>query len=649
MGNPYPKLLEPAKIGSIDVRNRIYMPSMGLNQAINGYVSQKQLDYYEERAKGGVGMIAVEVSCVRAPEGINSECMLRSDDDEFIPGLANLAEVIHKHGAKCILQISHTGRGSRKKYTGMQPVGPSAIAMPYSTSIGYGGEVPRELTVDEITKIEQCYADAANRAKIAGFDGVLIHATGYYLVVQFLSSAANKRTDQYGGDITNRARFLLEIVSRIKKTAGEDFPILTKLSIAEFGPGGGITMEEGFAFASMLQNAGVKAIEVLAGSWGFNPNEVPTSGEAKGAMLPLTEALQKTLTIPVIAEHRLFYPDLAEEALESSKASFIGMGRGLISDPELPMKIASGKIDEIRPCIGCNKCIDMQLSFGKPAVCSSNAAINKLCSEYELSSADSVKEVWIAGGGVAGLEAARVAALRGHKVTLFEKGDKLGGQVNLAFVPPFKENIIPLIDYYKVQMERCNVDVKLNNALTSDMILEGKPDAVIIATGTSPASPPIQGIDLPIVKNVKRVLEGEDTSDNVVIIGGGEIGCETAEILLNTGRKVAIIEMMPALAEKMITAHKKLLLARLESLGAEVYTSTTCKCIKDSSVIIETEGAEKELKADTVLISTGDRPNNRLYLDLENKVKEIYQIGDSTGLKSILEAVNEGYLAGRKV
>lgn len=267
MNQNYPTLLSPAKIGNVELRNRTVMAAMGMSQSTNGFVNDAVVNHYAERARGGVGMIVVEVTCVDAPLGLNTAQMLVIDDDKYIPGMTRLASAIHEEGAKAVLQISHTGRGARRKITGHQPVGPSAVAMPYSFMMGLSNEEPRELTIDEIHDIEEKYAQAALRAKKAGFDGVEIHSVGYYMGQQFLSSTANIRTDEYGGNPENRVRFHLNIIRRIRELCGDDFAIIVKFSAVEAGENAGITMEDGMYYAKRFQDVGVDALEVLAGTW----------------------------------------------------------------------------------------------------------------------------------------------------------------------------------------------------------------------------------------------------------------------------------------------------------------------------------------------------------------------------------------------
>ncbi|MDD5712533.1 MAG: FAD-dependent oxidoreductase [Smithellaceae bacterium] len=659
----FPLLLSATKIGSVELRNRIVMPAMGMNMSDGGFVNQAVINHYAERAKGGVGLIICEVTCVDAPLGLNTKNMLVIDDDKYIPGFRKLTEAIHRHGAKCFLQISHTGRGAKRKNIGDQPVGPSAVPMPYSMVIGMEGEEPRELTNAEIKAIEDKYAAAALRAKEAGFDGVEVHATGYYLVAQFLSSQANRRTDEYGGTARKRATFALNVLRKIRQKVGRDFAVIYKLSLLELGRKGGINLLDGLMYAHLLEKAGADAIEVLAMSYRAVPTkrDVPDSGQGKGLTFPLSMIAKmarvpgkserpifalgrKAITVPLIAGGRTFEPQLAERALRKKRADLVFMGRGLLAEPHLPNMIASGTYELARPCIGCGRCIDNQLQHQMSAVCSGNAVIGKTDNDYDLPTAVKKKKVLVVGGGPAGMEAARIAASRGHDVTLIEKDPRLGGQLHYATVPPHKENLVPLITYFDRQLPAAGAKVQLQRTITAEEIIASRYDAVVCATGVAPAELPIPGIKKPHVHNAKEVLRGAKTGKRIVVIGGGLVGCETAEFLLRQKKKVAIIEMFPELAGKMVAAGRTVLLGHLKILGAEIHCSSTCLEIRDQLVLVAGErGRITKLPADTVVVSVGDRPDRSLHDALQGKIPELYIIGDAARPEGIAESVAAGY------
>jgi len=643
------RLFEPARIRQMELKNRIVMPPMGTNFGTpEGYVTEQMKDYYEERAKGGVGLVTVEVTCIDSPTGKTIARQLVADDDKFIPGLSKLVEVIHRHGAKAVLQLSHAGRGARSTITHTQPVAPSAIPMPFGTLVGYEGELPRELTVSEIKDLVGKFGQAAERAKRAGFDGVMPHATGYYLVAQFLSSAANKRQDEYGGELENRARFLLEIIEAIKEAVGEDYPLLCKVSAREFGVGAGITLEEGQQIARMAQEAGVHALEVAGMIWGVSPRLPPPTSERPGSTLPFVEAIKKAVTIPLIAGGRID-PELGERVLQEGKADFIAIGKGLIADPELPQKAASGRMDEIRPCIGCIRCIDSVTAKGEGMMCAVNAAAGSE-REYEIGLAERSRRVIVVGGGPAGMEAARVAALRGHQVTLYEKQPKLGGQLLQAIVPPHKTNLPSLIDYLTTQMVKQGVKVDLGTEATPELIEETRPDVVILATGITPLVPAIPGIHRPSVVTARQVLDGEEVGERIAIIGGGLVGCETAEFLAEQGKMVTVLEVLDEVAARIILALRLLLLSRLADKGVTILTGAKCQELTDSGLaIITREGEKQTIAADSVVLAAGETPNRVLLQRLEGKVPEIYPIGDCVEPGGIAEAIADGCRIGLRI
>lgn len=658
MNPKYPHLLSPGKIGKVELRNRTVMAAMGMSQSDNGFVNKAVLNHYAARANGGVGAIVVEVTCVDTPLGLNTNGMLVIDDDKYIPGMTELADVIHKGGAKAFLQISHTGRGARRKIIGAQPVGPSAVAMPYSFMMGLANETPRELTVDEIHAIEEKYAQAALRAKKAGFDGVEIHSVGYYLGQQFLSSTANIRTDEYGGSRKNRIRFHLNIVRRIRELCGEDFAIIVKLSVVEQGPDGGISIPDGIYYSKELQKAGVDAIEVLAGKWSGEPgkHEKPESAYPDCMAVPLCQVVKagillttgKKKTVPLIGGGRAQDPEKAEQAIAKGKCEFIFIGHGLLVQPDLVKLIDEGREDEIRPCIGCGHCINQQLQHGGRAICSGNAVLARGDNDHTIIPAEKKKRVAVIGAGVAGIEAARIAAIRGHEVDIYDSAAEIGGQLNLADKPPFKDHFKLLHPYLKRQLELTGVKVHLGKAMTKDDVISLNADAVVCATGSKPVSLRIEGAQRAVF--AKDVLAGAQTGKDVVVIGGGSTGCETAELLGMQGKNVTIVEVTGTLAGNTGKTAQTILLGHLKGYKVRTLTGCRAKSITPDSVICEDkDGREITLRADSVVMAIGERPDASLYEELKDELPEVYNIGDSNGGGILPNAVYEGYTVGNKI
>jgi 2,4-dienoyl-CoA reductase-like NADH-dependent reductase (Old Yellow Enzyme family)/thioredoxin reductase len=634
------KLFEPMQMGKLGLRNRIAMPPMVVNLGNpDGSVSEDTKAYYAERAKGGVGLITVEATAVTT-NGRSSPFQLRIDKDDFIGGLRGLTQEVHRFGAKVGIQLVHCGRQGSSKYTGEQPVAPSPIP-------SAGGEIPREITAYEIEDLIKNFANAAVRAKEAGFDAVEIHGAHGYLINQFLSPRVNKRSDEYGGSLAGRSKFALEVVRRIRAKVGDDLTILFRMSADEYLPDG-VTLNESMAVASMLQEAGIDCIDVSAGTQESLDMFVQPSSLPPGCLVHLASAIKKVVSVPIITVGRIGDPLLAEAVLLQGAADLIAMGRALIADPELPRKASEGRFDEIRPCVACRSCFDRLFEKAR-VTCAVNASFGQEKS-LPILPAQRQKKVLVIGGGPAGLEAARIVALRGHKVVLYEKEDRLGGQLHLASIPLYKQGISSLTKFLVSQMIKLGIEVHVGRQITRDAVSEIRPDAVIVATGSIPVVPEIPGVWGTNVSLAIDVLAGKKAiGEIVVIIGGGQIGCETADFLAAMHKQVTIVEILEDLAIDMGPLAKMPLLKRLRERGVNIYTNTTVEEISERGVSAKVDGKRIKLGAESIILATGSKSNGELAKQLAKEIGELYVIGDCVEPRKVYDAIHEGFQVGLKI
>jgi len=687
------KLMEPGQIGSVRTKNRILKTgsTLGFYPWEDGHIQQKVIDSYEALAKGGAGLVTVGAAPLGVPPGRG----YKMDDDKYLPGMTRLAEAIRKYDCPAFLQMFHLGPMYPPHLTGLggealsaSPLDKSELPVPHLA-------VTRALTIAEIEGIVNKFGDQAERAKRAGFQGIELNAGSNHLLNSFLSRAWNKRQDAYGvGSLESRAKIVVDIIKEVKRRNGKDFAIIALINGAEPGLEKGITPEESQGIAKILQAAGADAIHVRAEFYSrpkdpsrrdstqfpdiaFYPETpfplggvVDDSHHGAGGWVPLGVAVKKVVSIPVITIGRLD-PELGEEILRRGRADFISFNRRLMVDPELPNKLAEGRLEDIRPCTGCITCFDNN-EHGNPPLCQVNAALGKE-KEYEIKLAEKKKRVMVVGSGPAGMETARVAALRGHEVILYEKEHRLGGSLPLAaMVKGFeREDLLGLVRYLKTQTIKLGVEVKLGKEVNRSVVEEVKPDVLVIAAGGTHNIPEIPGIDRHGVVTSRalhqklkgflrffspRVLRWLTNfwipiGKKVVIMGGNIQGCQMAEFLVKRGRKVTIIDTAEEIGDGLLEAFiKPHLLNWLDEKGVTMMSGVTYEEITDQGLTITTkEGKRQTIEADTIVTALPLRPSTELIKKLEGSASEIYAIGDCRNPHLIVNAIADGSRIARTI
>jgi 2,4-dienoyl-CoA reductase-like NADH-dependent reductase (Old Yellow Enzyme family)/thioredoxin reductase len=641
----YNKLFSPLRVGSLTFKNRVVFPPIATNFAsVTGEVTPELIYHYGRRAQGGAAMVTMENMCIQYPDARHGTTQPRVDDDRFIAGLSRVAYEIHKHGALAFMELTHPGMFSSLKLSGNKtPVAPSAL------NLRPDGVIPHELTPEEIEAIADQFAQAALRAKKAHFDGVETEAAHGLLIDQFLSPLTNKRTDEFGGSLENRVRFAKLIIDKIKQLCGQNFTVTARLGVVDFIDGG-LTLEESVEIAKAYEEMGYAAVH---GDVGFGskekrlePMQYPEAW--RGYM---AKALKDGgVKIPVIAVGMIRNPERAEEILENGEADLIGLGRALIADPDWPVKAQMGRTKEIKRCIGCSECIKARHEEGTALRCGVNPNVGRLETDEILLPALQKKSILIIGAGPAGLEAAVTLKQRGHDVEIWEKEDHIGGALALGAIPPGKEKINWLIEYYAHSIEKLHIPVQLNKTATLSAVNKLKPDVVIISKGANYAPPPIKGIDKPFVKSFQDILGPKEniTGKKVVVGGGGLVGCETALYLRDHGNEVTIVEMLPEIAMGMEPISRDYILHEIKKKGIVVKTSAPVQEITDEGIRIGSDGKEELLPADLFVTAFGGRHDYSLYLELKNHY-ETYQIGDVHKVGKIIDAVHSGFAIGKKL
>ena len=663
------RLFTPIRIGSLQVRNRICMPALHLQYAEDRQCSERMVEFYRARAASGCGLIIVGgIGIDFVGSGI---LMPTIESDDYIAGFTKLADACHEEGAAIMLQLFHAGRYSFSKLIGdQQAVAPSAVVSRYTR------EEPRALLHDEIVEIEQRFAAAAERAQRAGMDGVELCGSAGYLISQFLSPLTNKRTDKYGGPLENRARFACETIDAVRSAVGRDFVVTIRVAGNDFVRGSNTNVESAEA-CRMFEEAGVDAINVTGGWHEARVPQLPMM-VPRGAFTYLAVGIKREVSVPVMVSNRIVDPRDADRILRDGIADVVCVGRAQVADPEWARKAKQGLYDEIRPCVGCMQgCLDRIFS-GQPLCCLCNpqAGFER---ERRLVRARKRKKVVVIGAGPAGLEAACVAAERGHQVVLFERTDNVGGQIWMSAAAPGREEFGRLVPYYRGRLDRAGVDLRLNTNVTAGLLQKERADAVILATGSEPLVPDIPGIRGENVCHAWDVLTGTaDLGKKVVILGGGAVGVETAIFVASIGtpsgevvkflfmhgaedpdrlraichtgtKQVTLIEMERKVGRDIGLTTRWVLVGQLEAFGVTTISGATVTEIRGNSVVYRKDGKEGEEPADTVVLALGSRPNRSLAESLGEAGIPFEAVGDCAEPRKVIDAIHEGFLAAMKL
>ena len=661
----YRYLFSPIQINRLEIKNRVAYPSLGLLYSKNGKLNDRYFNYFKERANGGAGLVTV------GPVGVDfigsGAIALSLDNDDAISDFEKLTGIIKDEGARAWVQLFHAGAYSHPMFVeGQQPIAPSAVYSRYSQT------TPREMTVEDIHQVQEAFVRAADRAKNAGFDGIEILASAGYLITQFLSPRTNKRTDAYGSSFENRVRFPRELIERVRKQVGAEYPLTIRMAGNDFVPESN-TDTETPEFAKIYEQAGVDAINVTGGWHESRVPQLPMHlPRAAFAFLALN--VKKAVSVPVIASNRISDPDNAERIIQDGYADMVNLGRVLIADPEWPRKAQEGRVNEIRPCVGCSQGCTDEVFNGRAVFCVGNARAG-FEGERQLLKTDRPQKVMVVGAGAGGLEAAVTAAICGHQVEIFEKDSDIGGQLWIAGAPPHKQEILEFIRYYRAQINKHRIPLHLNTTVDSEVIRKKNPDYIILAEGARPMLPQIDGADDPCVYSAWQVLKGNPVlGKSVAVIGGGSVGLETAvfiaakgtitpetlhflftyeaasperlrELLFKGSSKVTVFEMLPRIGQDVGKSTRWILFDNLKRYNISVKTGARVTSVHNGMVKFQKDGREEEMQFDNVVLASGSQSVTGISADVKKMGYPFATVGDGVRAGKLNEALHGGFLA----
>ncbi len=630
-------LFSPVKIGNKTSKNRLLMSAMSINFGVdeNCFVTDQLTQYFVARAKGGAGMMLVGGGGIH-PGGQELPDLPQLHDDRCIPSLKKMVNQVKQYDTLFGVQLMH---GGRQAYLD-EIVAPSAIPAPAVVK----GKV-RALEIDEIKELVACFGDAAKRCKTAGFDFIEIHGAHGYLIGQFLSPNSNIRTDKYGGSIENRTRFLFEVIEDIQSKTGKDFPVGLRINGNDYSENGW-ELKDTVQIAPQLEKTGIAYLHISGGVYGSTELTIPSMYTKHGCFVHLAREVKKHVNIPVITVGRIKYPDHAEEILKNGDADIISMGRSFLADPEYANKAKAGNFEQIRPCVGCCLgCIHAVLMNKEPGSCVVNPDVGR---EYKLESETKPEKtltILIAGAGPAGMAAARQSALQGHKTFVCEKGQDSGGLLSLAAKAPGRGELNDILDFFKNEMDKLNVDIRYNCELSMDLINEINPDKVILATGSMPDMPMIKGLfqsKMDVVTNVDVISEKEKVGSRVIVLGGGMTGLITADFLSDQGKEVVVLNRKKSFAEEMSSNDRFYLRERLNNAKVPLYKNVSIKKFTDNGVVFKSNGEEVILTGFNSVVISEKHSSIRDAKKLEKKVDPaFYLIGDAKSPRHLMYCISE--------